>query len=156
MARKGKHTHSANHPRRDSYTPRSLARSNYDPLADLLLDRLPGRSLPTLAFQPPPEVRSTLMDVEDFRTWTPSRVRRPKTLRGNPSRVSHSQAAPVRRKYTYQTNFDYGLGFTYPKHVVLCVRRHRRREVLHALRKTGRGGRWNRKPRRNQWSNVKC
>lgn len=37
----------------------------------------------------------------------------------------------------------------------VCVRREQRRQVLHALRKTGKGG--SRKPRRrNEWSNYKC
>jgi len=48
------------------------------------------------------------------------------------------------------------VGFSHPWQVIVCVRRKRRREVLHALRKTGRGGSKQRKPRRNFWSEVRC
>lgn len=37
----------------------------------------------------------------------------------------------------------------------VCVRRAQRREVLFALRRTGKGGRRN-KRRRNRWSDYKC
>lgn len=40
-----------------------------------------------------------------------------------------------------------------PRNVAVCVRRHDRREVLHALCRLGRGGG---KRRRNEWSDVHC
>lgn len=53
------------------------------------------------------------------------------------------------------SHFDVGtFGFRSPARVSLCVRRHRRREVLFALRKTGKGSRSPR--RRNYWTDVKC
>lgn len=46
------------------------------------------------------------------------------------------------------------LRFAVPKDVGVCVRRKSRREVLFALRKTGKGARSRR--RRNEWSGVTC
>lgn len=40
-----------------------------------------------------------------------------------------------------------------PRNVAVCVRRKDRREVLHALRRVGRGGG---RRRRNEWSDVHC
>lgn len=48
-----------------------------------------------------------------------------------------------------------GLGFARPGAVVVCVRRKQRKEVLHALKKTGRGRGGGRK-RRNWWSTISC
>lgn len=49
------------------------------------------------------------------------------------------------------------LGFHLPWQVVICVRRQRRREVLHALKRTGAGSARNQKPAvRNYYSNVRC
>lgn len=45
------------------------------------------------------------------------------------------------------------LQFATPKKVALCVRRKRRKEVIHA---TGKAGKRTRKPRYNHWSKVKC
>lgn len=44
--------------------------------------------------------------------------------------------------------------FSTPMDTVQCVRRRVRKEVLHAFKKTGKGGQ--RRPRRNQWSHIKC
>lgn len=44
--------------------------------------------------------------------------------------------------------------FTAPKETLICVRRHRRKEVLHALKKTGKGGQ--KKPRRTPWRDYQC
>lgn len=46
------------------------------------------------------------------------------------------------------------IGFSAPDRVAICIRRKRRREVLHALRKTGRGGRVRR--RLNHYSKIRC
>lgn len=45
------------------------------------------------------------------------------------------------------------LAFAVPKKVAICIRRKERREVLHA--RGAAGGRVA-KPRRNEWSNIKC
>lgn len=46
--------------------------------------------------------------------------------------------------------------FNEPGRVLVCVRRQRRKEVLHSLKKTGSGGRRNRKPKRTERSYYKC
>lgn len=48
------------------------------------------------------------------------------------------------------------LAFSNPRDVLVCVRRKMRREVLHAFRKTGRGGGRKRPPRYNWFSKIKC
>lgn len=45
------------------------------------------------------------------------------------------------------------VAFAVPSKVAVCVRRHRRREVLMAK---GIGGSRVRRPRRNEWSDVSC
>lgn len=45
--------------------------------------------------------------------------------------------------------------FSSPKSVALCVRRHKRREVLFALKRSGKGSR-SRRRRRNEFSDVSC
>lgn len=45
--------------------------------------------------------------------------------------------------------------FARPERVGVCVRRHQRREVLHALKFTGKGSGGGRKPRRRQ-STIRC
>ena len=58
------------------------------------------------------------------------------------------------RKFPSQTKAL--IGFDTPVHVLVCVRRKRRKEVLFAKRKTGRGGARQRRPRKNWFSNVHC
>lgn len=49
----------------------------------------------------------------------------------------------------------YKVAFSVPRKVELCVRRQRRRQVLFAMRRTGKGSRAVRR-RRNYWSGVSC
>lgn len=58
--------------------------------------------------------------------------------------VSNSVSAPLTS----------GVRVEEPSALRVCVRRKDRREVLHALRKTGRGG--GKKRRRNETSNIHC
>lgn len=113
------------------------------------------RSTPTLEFLRPTEVLSTLMDVEDFRTWTPHRVRRPRTVSASYAGVSSSGDSPPARTpaRSHIRNFFRRLRFKVPRTTLICIRRHRRREVLFAR---GRSGRGNRKPQYNRWSKVRC
>lgn len=61
------------------------------------------------------------------------------------------------RGVTWGEEVSRRVGFAMPWQVVLCVRRKRRREVMHALgiagrRGVGAGRRWH----RNEWSDVRC
>lgn len=61
----------------------------------------------------------------------------------------------VYRAYT-GSHLSRRVGFSHPWQVIVCIRRRRRREVLFALNKGGRGGNKRRHVRRNFWSEVRC
>lgn len=98
-----------------------------------------------------------LLSVSDGRTFDPTdygrgtsqRYRAPVLLTGaRPGLVARpgkvwKPGPPVR------------VGFASPSQVVTCVRRKQRREVLHALRKTGKGSGYGKK-RRTPLSGVHC
>lgn len=48
----------------------------------------------------------------------------------------------------------YQVAFTAPGETLVCIRRKRRKEVLFAKRKTGKGGQ--KKPRWSKWSSYRC
>lgn len=48
------------------------------------------------------------------------------------------------------------VSFAMPKKVAICVRRQRRKEVIHAIGKAGAGSRNSRPPRRNEFSDISC
>lgn len=96
---------------------------------------------------------------EDRRTFHPERDQRParsfskalhrlvvKEPLRNPDRFASLRAFPA--------SIPTRIGFEDPKRVLICVRRKRRKEVLHALKKTGRGGQ--KKPRRSWYSSISC
>lgn len=95
-----------------------------------------------------------LPDVEDRRTFNPDGVFRPaKTIySGGPAGPLRQGRIPTKKAKTYQPTT---VAFEAPKAVAVCVRRKQRKEVIHALRKAGRGAR-RRKPRRNFYSGVQC
>jgi len=117
------------------------------------------------------EPSNLLTEVEDRRSYHPLHEDRPAKAfrraqhvlvdRVDAKRVGRRQAASslfyekfakrigrVRpRMVTSRVAFDDS------KNVLICVRRKRRREVLHALKRAGRG---NRSPRWNEWSKVRC
>lgn len=110
----------------------------------------------------PPSFR-LLQEVEDGRTYFPSPVTpSPRTYRGKPARITiqPGRARARARKPSsplgaLQANFGRAqLQFAAPDAVLVCVRRKRRKQVLHAKRIAGRSGL--RKPRRNFWSSVSC
>lgn len=124
-----------------------------------LLGPVAGPS-PPAALRPP--ARSALID--DRRRWDPGDT--PRDAYGRQARVVMSpkaspkprQQAGVKvkspRPYRPGALFREAESFSAPRSVMICVRRKSRREVLFALRKTGKGARS--RKRRNEWSNVKC
>lgn len=88
----------------------------------------------------------SLTSFEDFRRWEP------KVLYGYPRTFPRALARFSRpRSRTFDRvrqmalprmwlPVSTGMGFSQPSRVILCVRRHTRKQVLHAFRKTGRGG----------------
>lgn len=91
--------------------------------------------------------------VEDRRTYHPERAFRPARL------VTGQPVGPVRVSPQKQNKsrpfLAHGLSFEAPKRTMICVRRKERKEVLHALKKVGRGSGRGRK-RRNWYSNIGC
>lgn len=102
-------------------------------------------------------VRSNLSEIEDGRYWHPDPIRNARTPRQWVSRFN--LAKPVRRstqrvdRRAIAFADPQSLSFRNNKHVVVCVRRKQRREVLFAK---GRGGGGKKRGRRNYWSNVRC
>lgn len=92
-------------------------------------------------------VRSILSEVEDRRTYHPG------------GRDSRPPSSPRRHLVSTTPKFTNASArvfeqFKAPAHALVCVRRKIRDQVLHALRKTGKGSG---RPRRfNQFSKVKC
>ncbi len=94
--------------------------------------------------------------LEDRRTFHPDVNNRPIAWTRNAHRlvVRDKTYSKVRRPLPYQSGTKATVAFTDPKRVVVCVRRNQRKEVLHALKKTGRVGQ--KRPRRNELSNISC
>lgn len=91
-------------------------------------------------------IDADVLGVEDRRLFDPEAVR---PARG----VTISSAKVVERSSDSRVG---GFSFGDPSLVAICARRARRREVLHALRRTGRGGGRKRRPRRNLYSSISC
>lgn len=123
----------------------------------------------------PPPVNQPLdrpyQEIEDRRTFHPSGPNRPARRKtGAPARlqlrdpINASQRNKAkrfwdrllregRRSTSLQTKAK--IGFNEPERVLTCVRRQRRKEVMHALRKTKRGA--GSKRRRYTWrSQLSC
>jgi len=101
------------------------------------------------SFFNPYAVRSELTEFEDGRYWTPTT----KQYGSSRKRVASVRARAVRRPTARGWRVDLSrLGFVDTRHTLVCVRRHRRREVLLAL---GRGGR-TRRGRFNSNSKYWC
>lgn len=62
---------------------------------------------------------------------------------------------PITQGKTYRDLVSARVGFHMPWQVIVCVRRRRRREVIFAKGRAGKGGSF-RKPNRNFWSEVRC
>lgn len=135
-----------------SAIPSRIARApDFDPL-----EYRPA-PLPRLPFMP--AVRASLTSLADGRNWYPDALDpfRPVSSRRRPVRlVSPTRPSRPGRRPPNLFRSRPVLAFSAPRHVVVCVRRRRRREVLHALRIAGRGGRRGRRYRRNAYSDVRC
>lgn len=102
---------------------------------------------------------SSLRAIEDRREFHPEREQRPARGFVYPRHrlvVSVPRQEPSRLPDTFTPTVPVGVAFRAPRQVAICVRRKQRREVLHALGKTGRGSRHHRAPRRNVYSEVHC
>lgn len=112
------------------------------------------------------KISQSLRLVEDRRQWHPEGTFAPARSVSSPRHRLTVVDRPVRRqtqknrarfagfgKMLSQTKAT--LAFEAPTRLAVCIRRSQRREVLHALRKTGKGS--SRKPRRRSWmSEISC
>lgn len=103
-----------------------------------------SRSLPSPLVTDHLAIWSDLNEVEDRRTYKPG------GQVNQPPASSRKTVAPTKLTNVAIPTF----AFKAPPHVAMCVRRKTRDEVLHALKKTGKGSG---RPRRfNPWSKTKC
>lgn len=86
----------------------------------------------------------SMMEIEDRRRFHPAKHRSAASF----SRPHHVLKAKPSRALPKRVMFEA------PKKVLVCVRRQRRKEVLHAKRVAGSGNL--RRPRRNWFSDVSC
>lgn len=105
-----------------------------------------------------PRAFSFAVEVEDRRTWWPDDLEPFKTATGSSARVvvgqrtaRTAQAALNRLLPIYPPSV---VAFEAPRRVLVCLRRQRRKEVLHAIGVAG--SRFLRKPRRTAASGVSC
>lgn len=116
------------------------------------------RTVPRIVRVPSPKL-SRLILIEDRRVWSPETRFKPtqkglqrytslRTVSGVPTYRLKAKASP-------RLSVPRGIAFAEPHRLVLCVRRKQRKQVLHALRKTGKGVK-RRNPKRNYWSSISC
>lgn len=95
---------------------------------------------------------------EDRRQWHPQGPARP--ARATVRSAARLVPAPRKDRYggvrSWMSSLPSAVSFAAPRRVAVCVRRHRRREVLHALGVAGgSGGRFKRR-RRSEYSSISC
>lgn len=95
--------------------------------------------------------------LEDRRLFTPEIFPIVKAIKRSQARMEvNARKADAARPFAARhLTAPANLRFADPRGVAICIRRHQRREVLHALKRTGRGssrklGRW------NEHSHVSC
>ena len=94
-----------------------------------------------------PRRRPRVVPAQDRRLFEPAGVRRARLVTGEPAQIRPGRSLPGRFPSPRVV-------FHAPRKVMICVRRHRRREVLFARGVAGSRG--IRRRRLNEWSNVKC
>lgn len=134
----------------------SKSRTGRDDLSSLIAP-LP-RPAPAITLSP--SNYTNLLEVQDNRAYYPEDFRPALDIAGRP----HTLQSPSPKKTKLNKDRFASLRafpssrvqFTNSQNVLLCVRRKRRKEVLHALKKTGRGKRKQRRPRRSRYSSISC
>lgn len=108
-----------------------------------------------------------LSEIEDRRRHHPLGPNQPaKQLSGHPvkphkvkstvTRVKRAADGRPMKSRVAVVGVPARLRFAVPLRTIVCVRRKVREEVLHALRKTGKGARRSKKARRNVYSHISC
>lgn len=99
-------------------------------------------------------------EIEDRRTYHPQRAQRPARSIDKPVHrlvITKGPEHPPTRKPSQAklSALPHRVQFQAPKKVLICVRRQARKEVLHALNKTGKGARA-RQRHQTPYSRIKC
>lgn len=150
--------------RRRRGSPTTSNRYNPDPLMDMDSDPITESSLDWRLPQVP---RSTpyrrpvdLFEVEDGRTWSPDPAPSPRSprrwrshLKAAPAAGSRSHAEGSRGRRGYTLKSPAVLKFAAPQHIIRCIRRKQRRQIILAK---GYGGGGKKRGKRNYWSNIHC
>lgn len=105
----------------------------------------------TPAFTPVVSPKTNLKPLQDRRTWHPDKHRSLLSTDGAKHKLKVSQSP---RQLRPQVSLPHRIAFQAPKKLLLCIRRSRRRAVLFAFNKTGKGARS--RKHRNQWSDIRC
>lgn len=155
--------------RRSDYSQRGSTHTPSDPLLRGTQSQFYAEPWPSEAVRPSyssyePDLLSNLLEVEDGRAFEPtaravSPLPRgfavtgagtlPRLISGAPSRLQTAPSAVA--SYFPATR----VAPISPRHTIECIRRARRKEVLHALKKTGKGsGRG--KKKRTRFSDIGC
>lgn len=119
-----------------------------------LPDRYPTRVLPP-TYLPP---RRLVARLEDRRLFFPD-VLPTRAAARTPAAWTRAAVQPVLRPTSpsrpYRAPNPWRVSFKIPKQVALCAKRSIRRNVLFAMKRTGKGSRSPTR-RRNFWSNTGC
>lgn len=122
-------------------------RGIFHPTANLRL-----RALPDLLIRPVSRQRVDLRPFEDRRAFHPLKHARPAITtfkRADARLLIDDRKVDVKKP----SRLPFGVTFAVPQRVAICVRRKRRKEVIFAK---GVGGSKTRKPRRTEFSDVRC
>ncbi|MBX2833765.1 MAG: hypothetical protein KTR28_02215 [Micavibrio sp.] len=90
------------------------------------------------------------LPAQDARRYSPQPIT-PRTTRNTTASITIAKK-PSQSLYSKKTTSR--KTFVAPQHVITCVRRKIRNEVMHALNHSGKSGQ--KQPRRNQFSNISC
>ena len=97
-------------------------------------------------------IGNALQQIQDLRSFDFEPVSRP-ALSSRGGTASVTAIAPIKPK-SAPSKVPYQIAFSAPAETLVCVRRKRRKEVLFAKRKTGKGGQ--KKARWSKWSKYRC
>ena len=111
----------------------------------------PNRRLPLERVTRSP---SYLQKLEDRRTFHPEKNYRPLSHVRNAAKLIAVDRTYSNNKRPIPSHTKARIAFADPKRIALCIRRQKRKEVLHALNKTGKIGQ--KKPQRNEYSSISC
>lgn len=140
-------------PRRetDAYQPRMRDRL----LRSLQARILPRLGVPGLNYDSNPH-RFDLREVEDLRHAQKGNLHKRRYLHfdGRTAGYGYQQIQVYSRLRRLSSSLQ--LRFFSPESTLVCHRRQARRRVLHALQKTGRNGRGNRRARWTAASHIRC